>query len=372
MDGIAHIRRTIARYGISCGVLEADALYVADGRTLAPEIRKEHECRRSLGLDSRYYAPEELPEVLGTDRFHGGLRFGGTFGMSGLDYAQGLRNALIARGVRVYENTPAQAVEARAVRTLGGSVRAKHVVVCVDHAAPYLGVESRDVYHQQNFITVSEPLGEDVRRRLFPSGPLLVYDTHVLYHYFRLLPEGRLILGGGLSRKAYERQPSDAAPAVRHLVRWIRSRFPFLEEVEFTHGWPGFFGLSKDLIPIAGRVADRTDGSGTALYVALCGGGMTWSCMAGQVAARAVVGEGSPLDPYFRPGRAFTTIEPLLAPLPKPTAFELSHLYTKSALRGTAEEVERKQRYVRAAALAGFTTAGMVAGNLLWRGIGLR
>ena len=366
--GVRKIRDNIERYEISCDLLQADALYVADGRLLVPEVKKEHEARRRLSFPSRYYERDQIPEVLGTDRYHAAIRYDGTFGMSGGEYARGLRDALVAQGLKVYENSPALQVGAHRVRTAGGTVSAQHVFVCVDRYAPQLGIEERDVYHQQNFIVVSEPLDEAVQKQLFPDGALLVHDTYALYHYFRLTPEGRLILGGGLSRKAYLPRRSDPAAGAQHLIRYIRQTFPVLDGVEFTHGWAGRLGLSKDLLPIAGRVPGAGTSDNGGLHVALCGGGMTWSLLAGMTAAQVALEGTALLAPFFAPRRAFTPLEPLSAPLPKPIAFELSHLHAKSLLTGTPEQVAKKQRQVRIAsgALLGIGAGVVLAGGLRW------
>jgi hypothetical protein len=63
---------------------------------------------------------------------------------------------------------------------------------------------------------------------------------------------------------------------------------------------------------------------------------MTWSVLAGQVAA-----------------------------LPKPSEFELSHLYTKSLLRGTGERVAAQQRRVKVAS-AGLIAGAALGGGLMW------
>jgi gamma-glutamylputrescine oxidase len=366
--GIEQIRSNIERFSISCGYMKADALYVADGRFLVPEIRREHEARTRQSLDSRFYDRDRMPEVLGTDGYHAGVRYGGTFAMSASEYVHGLRDALVERGLRVYENTPAVQIEAHRVRTPMGEVRAKRVFVCVDRYAPELGIEPRDVYHQQSFIVVSEPLDPALRGELFPDGPLLVHDSRLVYHYFRLTPEGRLVLGGGLTRKAYLPSPSDPSAGARYLLRYIRRKFPQLADVEFTHTWPGLFGLSKDLLPIAGRVPHSGTTRDGELYVALCGGGMAWSVLAATTAAQTAIEGSAPLTPFFKPRRAFTPLEPLTAPLLKPVEFELSHLYAKSLLTGMPEQVARRQRRVRVAvwSLAAGGAAAAIAGGLRW------
>jgi hypothetical protein len=58
-------------------------------------------------------------------------------------------------------------------------------------------------------------------------------------------------------------------------------------------------------------------------------------------------------------------VEPLMAALPKPSEFEMSHLYAKSLLEGTGDEIARKQKQLKAAAAA-LAAGAALGGALLW------
>jgi glycine/D-amino acid oxidase-like deaminating enzyme len=282
--------------------------------------------------------------------------------MNELAVARGLRDALVRLGVRIYEGTPAVEIGARRVRTVHGEVRAPLVFACLDRFAPELGVARNEAYHQQNFIIVSEPLSDEIKRSMFPDGPLIVTDAHSVYHYFRLTPQGRLVAGGGLASEAYRRQLASAEKGGSYLADFIRGKFPVLEGVNFTHCWPGKMGVSRDLLPLAGPVPVE----GGKIHVAMCGAGMAWSVLAAETAAQFAVEGEAPLARFFALQRPCTPLDSLLWPLPKPTRFELSHLYAKTLLRGSPEEVGRQQQWVK----LGATVLGMVAAGWLasrWR-----
>ncbi|MCA1601972.1 MAG: hypothetical protein LC776_10150, partial [Acidobacteria bacterium] len=103
-----------------------------------------------------------------------------------------------------------------------------------------------DNYHAQTFLTVSEPLDEDTLRAIFPEKAMLVWDTDLVYQYFRRTGDRRLLVGGGLLRHTYRRRKSHGTETVEHLTAYIRRRFPALEGVRFTHYWPGMIGITKD------------------------------------------------------------------------------------------------------------------------------
>lgn len=375
----ALIRANIARSAIDCDLVEADSLYVANSPRGVAAVRAEHEAHRRLGFSSRFYSRAEMGEALGADGFHAGLRAPGTFGVSGAAYARALRDTLIARGVRIHEGSPAGEVGPGLVRTPEGEVRARHVIVCLDRFAPDLDIARRDTYHAQTFLILSEPLADATRRALFPAGPMLVWDTDLTYQYHRLTAEGRLLVGGGLIRNTYARRESPVDAGVRHLLRYIRAKYPVLNTVRFTHAWPGLIGLSKDLLPLAGpypcsssqtgsRDAPGADRGEPTQHVAMCGAGLPWSTLAGRVAAQRAVGGATPLDRFFDPGRAFSTIEPLQPFVGKPATWALSYYIAKNLETGSSDRVRARQGRVRAAMLLAAGLAGLGIGYGATRG----
>lgn len=320
-----HIRGNIQRYGIACDLVESDCLYLGAGRGGFDTIREEHAARERLGFDTRLYSREALRAVLGSDRYAGGVRYGRTFAIDPHAYAQGMKTALVGRGVRIFEDTPAVTLARGRVDTPRGSVSARHVVVCLDRFAPGLGV-ARDTWHAQTFLIISQPLDPGLRDSLFPDGPVLAWDTDLIYQYFRLTGDGRLLVGGGTLQETYASARHHSRTPAR-LERFIRKTFPGLARVSFDSYWPGLIGVTRDLLPLAGgypQVPDQVQ--------AVCAAGLPWSVLAGQAAARAITDDSTPLDAHFSPARHFQ-LGRLASILPMPLSFALSHLHTKHAGR---------------------------------------
>jgi gamma-glutamylputrescine oxidase len=359
-DGCEQIRRNVERFQIDCDFVEADSLYVANSEGEFSTIRQEHEAHRRLGFPSQLYTRDELSDVLGGDGYRGGVRYGGTFGINAFAYAQGLKDALIAQGVRVFENSPAVEVMQSGVRTPQGVVRAKLVFVCLDRYAPDLDISVRDNYHAQTFITLSEPLGEEVLRQLFPEKAMLVWDTDLIYQYFRPTGDGRLLVGGGSLRETFRREESHGNRAVERLIAYIRGKFPALGGARFTHYWPGLIGITKDLLPLAGRSPHEAN-----RYYAMCAAGLPWSTLAGRVAARCAIEGATQFDRFFSPARAFITVDPLQPLLSKPLTFALSNYYAKNFQRGHAPDVARRQDWVLAGLCLLAVTAGFGVGRTI-------
>lgn len=329
-DACEHIRGNVERHRIDCDLVQADCLYLAAGRRGWGAVREEHATREELGFDTRLYSKDTLRTVLGSHRYAGGVRYGRTFAIDPHAYARGMRAALLAQGVRIFEQTPAVTLAPGRVDTPRGSVSAPHVVVCLDRFAPELGV-ARDTWHAQTFLIVSEPLDRGLRESLFPDGPMLAWDTDLIYQYFRLTGDGRLLVGGGTLRETYAHARNDSRTPKR-LERFIRKTFPALAGVRFESTWPGLIGVTRDLLPLAGSSPQRPD-----QLQAVCAAGLPWSVLAGQAAARAITGESTDLDGHFTPARHFE-LAGLASILPVPLSFALSHLYNKHSRRKRAEK----------------------------------
>ena len=319
----AGMRTDVDAWQLPCDLVDADSFWVARSQRKIAAIQREHEAHQRLGFASRFYQGGKVPEVLGGCGFAAGVRTPGTFGMNALAYARGLQRALIARGVRCFPHSPAIEILRNEVRTPDAVVCAGAVVVCLDRYAPALGIATKDNFHAQAFLTLTEPLGDATWRDIFPEAPLLVWDSDLVYQYFRRTGEGRLLLGGGRLLETYAAEHPHSKSFAK-LERYAHARFAGLRDVRFTHAWQGLIGMSKDLLPIAGRSPAEPSH-----YLAMCAAGLPWSVLAGECAAALVADQATPLERFFAPGRRFNRIELFQPVLGKPVTWALSYFFAK-------------------------------------------
>ena len=318
--GVEAIRAAISGHRIACDYQAQDALFVAAKPSAEETVRKEHETRASLGYASVFQPRETLPAVLGADRFFGGIQFSDTFGIDAYRCCAGLRAALVQAGVEVFEQTRVTRFMAGGVGTPGGDVRADRIVVCTDRFLPALGLAPREIYHAQTFLALSEPLTDRQASRLFPAGPRMVWDTDLVYHYFRLTGDRRLLLGGGTLASTYARheqhRPADVA---RRAAAYGRRNFPWLE-ARFTAAWPGLIGISKDFAPVVGRHPDHA-------HVHFAGGaaGLPWATALGGYLADKILEGRAELDALLTVNRRFAIGPGVQRALGAPAAFALAH-----------------------------------------------
>lgn len=319
-SGVERIRETIKTLAIDCDYQIQDSLFVApSARAFRKIIEVEHRTHAVLGYHATVYDRASLEAILGSRAYQGGIRYAGTFGINAFAYCRALRSALAHQGVRVFEGTPVTRLTARGVETPGGSVTARTVAVLTDYELPALGLAA-PVYHVQTFLSVSRPLRDHEIRTIFPGDRLMVWDTDLIYQYFRITGEGRLLLGGANWRSMYSPRASrSSGPVARKLYRYLFKHFPALK-LEIEHLWSGLIGVSQDFAPIAGR-----HDALPAVYFAGAGAGLPWAAALGVYLAEKITEGRAELDDILSPVRPFPIGRRLQRLLGKPAAFAVSH-----------------------------------------------
>lgn len=309
-SGVAKIQDNIRTYNLACDYQEQDTLVVASTPgAFTSTICKEYDVRSRLGYESSLYSASELPSVLGSSAYHGGISYGGTFGMSAYRYCSGMKDVLRKKGVRIYEESPVFTIGEHEVVTPSAKVAAKYIIVCTDHLTPALGRLAGDVYHAQTFLMMSSPLSDAQITALFPHKKYMMWDTNLIYNYLRITGDNRLMLGGANLLYTYARQEKHNSGFLsQQLQNYCAKKFPD-QTVTFEYMWPGLIGISKDLMPLAGRDTYQPH-----VYYIAAAAGLPWAAALGMYSAASIVDKETRFDHYFSPYRTFT-IGPLLQTL---------------------------------------------------------
>ena len=269
---------------IDCEFERLDGYLFSPDATWDDILEREHAVTSRLGLDVRRL--ERVPGL----HFDTGpcLRFARQAQFHPLKYLNGLAEAIIKQGGRIFDRTRALALHGdsahQSVLTDHGSVVAGSVVVCTD--TPF---NDRAAIHTRQTGYRSYVLGIRVPKDALPR--MLLWDTGVPYYYVRLTDTGPeadhelLIVGSpdhtsGQDAHPQQQRQQEQQEQERYdqIEAWVRQRFPLAGDVEYR--WSGVISEPSDGMPFLGRSAHDHDN----VYIITgdSGNGMT-HCTAGAI-----------------------------------------------------------------------------------------
>lgn len=278
---------TIERHGISCEMARGYFFAAVKPRHLK-ELSQELSAWEAFGYrHARMVIREELPAIVASPAYVGGMLDAGGGHLNPLSYARGLARAAEASGATIFEQTPVLALKRGARPVLdaeGGSVRANHVVVCAPYLEGFLPEARGMVVPVTTHMVATGPLGAARARQLLP-GNAAVSDCNAVLDYFRLSPDHRLLFGGGASYWRPETAPSLV------LMRRLRRVFPQLTDVACEWAWGGQVAITASRLPFAGRVEENIW-----FATGFSGQGVALTGLVGKLMAEAISGESRRLE----------------------------------------------------------------------------
>lgn len=147
---------------------------------------------------------------------------------------------------------------------------------------------------------VSSQLSEEQIKKIFPSKLFMVWDTDMIYQYYRITQDNRLMLGGSDLLYTYADETINNERVAKKLINYFRNKFPQVS-IEFEYIWPGLIGISKDVFPVAGF-----DASMPSVYYIAGACGLPFAAALGSHCADRIVNNNTEFDEYFSPYRSFT------------------------------------------------------------------
>lgn len=305
------VRNLIASHAIDCDLTPGHisaAVKVSHATEL--ESYAEHLAERYSYSSARFVRAGDMPALVATQNYKGGLYDTSSFHLHPLNYALGLARAAEEAGAVILENSAVAGVDPGGkirISTQRGTLSANFAVyACNGYLGNLNGELARTIMPISNYIAATEPLGAERARALIPSNAAIA-DTKFVLDYYRLSADGRLIFGGG---ETYgDRDIDDAAPIVRpHILRV----FPQLKDVRIDYAWGGRLAITLPRLPHVGRLSPN-------LYFAqgYSGQGVAIATLVGKLVAEAITGQATRFDVYESlkipplPGGAFLR-KPLL------------------------------------------------------------
>jgi len=259
------------------------------------------------GVTATVHSADDLVHMGLSAGFYGGYSIPIGFGLNPRKYLVGLLREILATKGQVFAQSDVTSVEPTSrgwlLDVAGCNIQAEKVIVATngyssEHVPDWIGGRYMPV---QSSVLVTRPLTDYEKEMQGWTRNRMCYDSRNLLHYFRLLPDNRMLFGmrGGLGA-SYQSETR----AMRSVVRHFQRIFPKWRDVELTHYWSGLACLSRDLRPFVGEVPQAPG-----LYAAFGfhGNGVAMGSYAGHLVASQVLGRDHQVETpemlLYPPGR---------------------------------------------------------------------
>ena len=251
------IRGWIDKYKIECDYRNG-SFFAAFSKKQMRDLEKRKEdwekASASFTPTLRMYDQKDMPQVVDTKLYLGGLldRRGGQ--LHPLNLLLGEAAAFESLGGKIFENSPVVAIDegdVPSVKTEQGTVEAKIVVVCgnayLGNLLPELTGHIMSVSSQ---VITTEVLGEEMVKKMMPAD-YCIEDSNFIMDYYRRTADHRLLFGGGVIYSGAT--PKGIAKRLRPHMTKI---FPALKDKKIQFAWSGNFALTLARMPHIGRLSD--------------------------------------------------------------------------------------------------------------------
>lgn len=260
-ENLDAIEATLLAEGIDCGFERTGELDVAVEPWQLEGLTEDAAAGAAVGEDLRVLDAAQTRALVDSPTYVGGVL--DARGAAMLDPARlvwGLAAAVERRGGRLHEASRVVGLvregSAVVVRTVGGTVRARQVVLGTNVFPSPVRRHRAYVVPVWDHVLTTEPLSAEQRASLGWAGRQGVGDSANQFHYYRLTDDDRLVWGGydahywfgGDLSAARSRNPRTEALLAEHLV----ATFPALEGVRITHAWGGAIDTCSRFSPFWG------------------------------------------------------------------------------------------------------------------------
>jgi glycine/D-amino acid oxidase-like deaminating enzyme len=288
---------------IDCGYARNGSYTLAPSENEAEALRKSVRPMTEDGFGVELLDDTDLARLFPRAGFRAGLFHPGNGEVHPARLVRGLAAAAEQRGAKIFEQSPARAQDPGLVVAPGGRVRAPVIILATNAALGAAHPAFRGaVLPMRGQALATEPCP----RRLVPAPVYADFG----FEYFRQLPDGRIVAGGG-RRAALDQERCDraepSAPVQEAIERFLRAVLPEAADLRVTHRWGGLMAWSPDELPAIGRVPGAP---GLLAAGGYHGHGLAFSAVAARaLTALALDGREDPRLGPFDPARFQSNLE---------------------------------------------------------------
>lgn len=278
------VKRLLEEENIDCEFRRSGRFRCASRPAHYEQMARELEpLIETTGVEAEAVPASRVREEIGTDRFHGGIRYQIDGGLHPGKYHDGLVRVVRESGGIVAADTEVTNIQRSSngflVSTSRGDVEAGQVAVCTNgYTKKVTQWFRRRLIPIRSAIITTEALDAGLMAQLMPTQRMYG-DSRRIMAYYRPSPDGSRILFGGRATSA-----DNALQNAKLLRQSLLEIFPQLEHTRITHSWSGLVAYAFDHVPHLGQ----HDG----LFYAMgyCGSGVARSSFFGTKLGHKMLG----------------------------------------------------------------------------------
>ncbi len=300
IEALDLVRERVKRFDIECDLTDG-FLGVSVNASKGAKLRTWFDAmskRYQYDTDATWIAPKDIGAWIASPRYFNGYFDKRSGHLHPLNYCLGLAKGASSLGVRIYQHSPAIAMqqglnansESTHLQTDTGSVKAKFVVLAGNMYLPEVSPKlapslASRIMPVGTYIIGSAPIEPALKAKLIPSNAA-VCDTNFVLDYFRFSADNRMIYGGRVSYSAMTPPNLTANMQAR-----MAQTFPQLKAAKVDFTWGGFVDITMSRAPDFGKLAPNV------YYLqGFSGHGVALTGLAGKLVAEAIAGQAERLE----------------------------------------------------------------------------
>ncbi len=288
------VEQIVTEEGLDCDFVRCGNIEAAFKPAHFEKLKREQEILHEVaGYEVQILSRNETPAELGTDAYNGLMINPRSGSVQPAKFVRGMAMAAERAGADIHEGTRVNAIERISnppasdgnrflVKTERGDILTKEIMLAANAWIGNILPQFRQrVLPVESFIIATEPLSEDLAKKLIPNKRV-AYDTRKTLAYYRLSPDNRMVWGGELTLANTSQETN-----IRTMQRGMNRVFPELANHKLDYFWKGTMGITLDENAHAGQI----DG----MWYSMCyvGHGVTLGTYLGQQMANSILGKPS-------------------------------------------------------------------------------
>jgi len=300
-DNHALIRDLVETESLDCGYAARGSYTLALSEQEAKALDRSARALHEDGFPAEYLDDTAVERIFPGGGFLAGLFNPGDGEIHPVRFVRGLARAAERNGARLFEKTPVMKLDLGAtsavLETPGGRLSCSMVLLASNAWTgllhPYFDGAIVGMRGQM-FATAPCP------ERILPAPVYADFG----FEYFRQLPDGRILAGGGRrasldTELTFAERPTDKVQDA--IAAFLHSCFPATRGLAVTHRWAGIMGFSCDELPNVGPVPGSVNVYAAAGYH---GHGLGYAIIAGKAVSEMMLdGKTSVPAEIFAPRR---------------------------------------------------------------------